>query len=105
MSFDAETGRGVAATAFKSFKQAKEHFVRLEPDVGDQLGAIDPRPDAQALLLILQLAREDARRARRGSRQHATPPATPTPGSTPLRQARRLAGRGYRALRRLVRRS
>lgn len=93
--FDEETGRQVGATAFKAFKQAKLHFVRLDPDIGDQFASIDPSPDAQAVFRILQLARQDARRSDRKA---------PPPPPTPLQRARRLAGRGYRALVRLLRR-
>lgn len=101
MTFDDATGREVGATMFKAFKQAREHFVRLDPDLGDQLAEIDPQPDAQAVFLILRQAREDARRARRGSHRpreaggHAAGPGL-------LGRARRLAERGYRAASRLV---
>ncbi|MFT3860244.1 glycosyltransferase [Micropruina sp.] len=110
MPFDEETGRQVGATAFKAFKQAKKHFVSLEPDIGDRLAAIDHRPDAQAVFHILRLARNEARQARRDAQRRAAPARTaPPPRTTPppqppslLRRARRLAGRGYRALRRLA---
>lgn len=105
--FDEHTGPGVGATAFKAYKQAHEHFVRLEPEVGDALGTLDLEPDAQAVFRILQLAREDTRRAR------GVPPApkpkvapTPSPASPhPLRRLRRFAGRNYRRLRGWLRHS
>jgi glycosyltransferase involved in cell wall biosynthesis len=104
LTFDAETGREVGATAFKAFKQAKEHFVELDPDVGDQLGGIDPLPDAQAVFRILQLARDDARRARRNAqRRQGAKAGSPARPLSVMQRARRLAGRGYRALRRAVR--
>ncbi len=100
-SFDADTGPGVGATAFKAYKQAHEHFVRLEPEVGDALGSLDLEPDAQAFFRILQLAREDTRRAR-GVQPAPKPKDAPKPPPAsphPLRRLRRFAGRNYRRLR------
>ncbi|MFT4108172.1 glycosyltransferase family 2 protein [Propionicimonas sp.] len=108
-SFEDWIGREVGATAFKAFKQAKEHFAGLEKDVGDGLGDIDPRPDAQAVFRILQMTRNDARRARRDApRQPVAAPAPPPPprpvATAPglFSRARRLAGRSLRTFRRLV---
>jgi len=96
-----QVGPQVGAVLHKAFKQAKLHFVKLDPDLGDRLADIDPEPDAQAIFLILKQARDEAQRAKR-----AKPPSPTSPtGLTPLRRARLLAGRGYRFLRRLVRRT
>jgi len=109
IDFDAETARGVGGTAFKAFKQAKEHFAQLEPEVGNELGRLDPRPDAQAIFRILQQAREDVRRARSTQPAPAPKPAAknsaPPPPVGPLRRLRRLGGRGYRRLRRWLQRA
>ena len=104
-TFEDRIGRQVGATAFKAFKQARLHFVRLDPELGDRLADIDPQPDAQALFLILKQARDEAQRARRTTQRSAEPPAQPPARLTPLRRARRLAGRGYRYLRRILRRA
>ena len=106
-TFDERTGPGVGATAFKAYKQARAHFIRLEPEAGDALGGLDPQPDAQAVFRILQQAREDARRSRSLPPAPAvTPPARPTPPPAPagpVRRLRRLGGRAWRRLRRIVR--
>ncbi len=105
MRFDPQTSRGVGATAFKAFKQAKENFVRLEPEVGNELASLDPSPDAQAVIRILQLARDDARRARTQRPAAPKKPApAPPPPAGPLRRLRRFAGRGRRWLRRRLQR-
>jgi len=99
---EGEVGRQVGATAFKAFRQARRHVERLDPDATTLLGAVDSRPDAQALFLILLQAQEEARRRRQAPRG-ATGSAV-TGGNarrTPLQQARRLAGRGVRRLQRL----
>ena len=106
-TFDERTGPGVGATAFKAYKQAREHFIRLEPEAGDALGGLDPQPDAQAVFRILQQAREDARRSRSLPPAPAVkPPARPTPPPAPagpVRRLRRLGGRAWRRVRRIVR--
>lgn len=87
-------GEPIGAVLYRVYRQAQQHFNRLDPDLGDSLGVADTQPDAQAVLMILQQQRRDARATarRRPAQQKKVAPSQPESVRTRL-------GRRLRSLR------
>lgn len=86
LAISTEVGRVI----YSMYRHARDHFVKLAPDVTDRFRSIDPMPDAQTLYHLLKRAHHEAQVGR------ALP--APTQPPTLARRLRRFLGRGKRAL-------
>lgn len=88
--FQPDEAAAIGSLLFAAYQGCRSNFVRLNSDLADRFGEIDPSPEAQALFLLLKRARKEAQFKR-------VPVKRPTDQSR-LANLRRLLGRAKRRL-------